>query len=180
MSATYDAAAAGIDRANGEAHRDYGERMTSWARRLAPGASEELLLAARAQHVRRGEIPRTDFPEGRTGSLAWRETLKQMHADIAAGILRDAGYGEASIEKVRSLIQRKEKAADPEGRVLEDAACLVFLETEFAAFAAKTDEAKTVDILRKTWAKMSPAGREAALKLSFGAREAALLKTALG
>jgi hypothetical protein len=180
----YEAAAAAIDRANAEDPRgrekEYGERMTSWALRLAPGASEELLLAVRAQHVRRGSIPRTDFPEGRTGYLAWREKLKRLHADIAAGLLKDAGYGDASIAKVRGLILRKEKAPDAEGRVLEDAACLVFLETEFAGFAAKTDEEKTIDILRKTWAKMSPAGREAALKLEFGARETALLKKALG
>jgi hypothetical protein len=184
VSPLYDAAASAIDRVNGEdpkgREKEYGERMTSWARRLAPGASEELLLAVRAQHARRGAIPRTDFPEGRTGYLAWREKLKRMHADIAAGILKDAGYGEASIAKVRSLILRKEKAPDPEGRILEDAACLVFLETEFAAFAAKTEEGKTVDVLRKTWAKMSPAGREAALKLEFGERENALLKKALG
>ena len=179
MTTPYDAAAAAIDLANGEAHREYGERMAAWARRLAPGASEELLLAVRAQHVRRGAIPRTDFPEGRTGYLAWREKLKRMHADIAAGLLKDAGYGAASVEKARNLILRKEKSPDPEGRVLEDAACLVFLETEFAAFAAKTDDGKTIDILRKTWAKMSPAGREAALTLPFGEREKALIGRAL-
>ena len=184
MATPYEAAAAAIDRANAEDPRgrekEYGDRMVAWARRLAPDASEELLLAVRAQHARRGSIPRTDFPEGRTGYLAWREKLKRLHADLAAGLLKDAGYGEASISKVRSLITRKEKAADVEGQVLEDAACLVFLETEFAAFAAKTDDAKTVDILRKTWGKMSPAGRDAALKLEFGERETALLKKALG
>jgi hypothetical protein len=184
MSARYAAACAAVDRANAEDPRGreagYGERMTSWARRLAPAASEELLLAARAQHVRRWSIPRTDFPEGRAGYLAWRERLKKLHAETAAAILKDAGYDEASTSKVRSLILRKEKAADPEGQVLEDAACLVFLETEFADFGAKTDEAKMIDILRKTWAKMSPAGREAALKIPVGAREAALLKKALG
>lgn len=180
----YDAAAAAIDRVLAEDPRgreaDYGRRMRDWAARLSPAASEELLLAARAQHVRRWSTPRSDFPEGRAGYLAWREKLKRLHADVAAGLLREAGYGEAAISKVRSLITRKETSPDPEGQVLEDAACLVFLETEFAAFAEKTDEAKTVDVLRKTWEKMSPAGRAEALKLPFGGREASLIRTALG
>jgi hypothetical protein len=184
VSTRYATACAALDRANAEDPKgrevEYGERMSSWAGRLAPAASEELLLAARAQHVRRWSIPRSEFPEGRTGYLAWRERLKKLHAETAAALLKEAGYDEASIAKVRGLILRKEKSPDPEGQVLEDAACLVFLETEFAAFGAKTDEAKIVDILRKTWAKMSPAGRQAALGLPFAPREQALLKAALG
>jgi hypothetical protein len=179
----YVTAEAAIDRALAEDPKgrelDYGARMTSWARRLKPDASEELLLAVRAQHVRRGSIPRSDFPAGRAGYLAWREKLKRVHADVLGAAMKDAGYGEASIAKARSLILRKEKAADPEGQVLEDAACLVFLETELSDFAAKTEEEKMIDILRKTWQKMSPAGREAALSLKVGEREAALLRRAL-
>lgn len=184
VTTPYAAACAAIDRANAEDPQgkelEYGARMAAWVERLAATASEELRLAARAQHVRRWSIPRTSFPEGRTGYLAWRERLKKLHAETAAAILKEAGYAEAAIAKVRSLIQRKEKAADPEGQVLEDAACLVFLETELVPFAAKTEEGKLVDILRKSWGKMSPAGREAALKLPFGERERALLQKALG
>ncbi len=184
MTTPYEAACVAVDRALAEDPQgkelDYGARMAAWAARLAPTASEELRLAARAQHVRRWSIPRTAFPEGRTGYLAWRERLKKLHAETAAAILKEAGYADASIAKVRSLIQRKEQAPDPEGRILEDAACLVFLETELAPFAAKTEEGKLLDILRKTWVKMSPAGREAALQLPFGERERALLQKALG
>jgi hypothetical protein len=183
VSTSYLAAVAALDRALDEdpkkRERAYGERMSAWAKRLCPTASEELLLAARAQHVNRWSIPRSDYPEGRAGYLAWREKLKRLHADVAAGLLREAGYGEAAIAKVRGLITRKEKAADPEGQVLEDAACLVFLETELADFAAKTEEGKTIDILRKTWAKMSEAGRAAALTLPLGEREKALVGKAL-
>lgn len=179
----YAAAEAAIDRALAEDPRgrelDYGARMAGWARRLKPDASEELLLAVRAQHVRRWSIPRSDFPAGRAGYLAWREKLKRAHADILGAAMKDAGYAEEAVAKARSLILRKEKAADPEGQVLEDAACLVFLETEFAEFAGKTEEEKIVDILRKTWEKMSTAGREAALGLKVGEREAALLRRAL-
>ena len=79
----------------------------------------------------------------------------------------------------RTLIVRKETARDPEGQTLEDAACLVFLQFEFAAFAAKTDDAKVIDILRKTWRKMSLAAREAALGLELGERERGLVGRAL-
>ncbi len=184
VTTPFETACAAVDRAHAEDPQgkelEYGARMAAWVGRLAPTASEELRLAARAQHLRRWSVPRTEFPEGRTGYLAWRERLKKLHAESAAAILKEAGYGEASIAKVRSLIQRKEKAADPEGQVLEDAACLVFLETELVPFAAKTEEGKLVDILRKSWGKMSEGGRAAALTLPFGDRERALLQKALG
>lgn len=180
-----DSALAAIDRVNEEDPRrphelEYGRRMTEWARKLAPAASDELLIAARAQHVARWRIPREDYPEGRTGYLRWRDALKGMHADIAAGILREHGFGDDEIRKVRTLIAHKNLATDPEGQTLEDAACLVFLEHEFAEFAAKTDREKMIEILRKTWGKMSPAARDAALALPLGPREVELVRAALG
>lgn len=184
MSGNLERALAVIDRVNEEDPRrphelDYSRWMTEWVRKLAPGASEELILAARAQHVARWRIPREDYPDGRTGYLRWRDALKAMHADLAAGILREQGYGEDSIRKVRALLTHKNLAADPEGQTLEDAACLVFLEREFAEFAAKTDRDKMIEILRKTWGKMSPAARDAALALPLGKREAELVRAAL-
>ena len=158
----------------------YSRRMADWAVRLRPDASEELRLAARAQHLKRWSIPRTDYPDGRTGYLRWREALKRYHADEAEKILREAGYGDASVAKVRTLLVRKNLAGDPEGQTLEDAACLVFLVHEFPAFAGKTDRAKVVDILRKTWGKMSPAAQEVALGLPLGPAEKSLVREALG
>lgn len=183
MTARYDAACAAIDLANAEDPKGYevlyGRRMVDWVRKLAPDASEELLLAVRAQHLRRWTVPRSSYPEGRVGYLKWREGLKAFHADQLAAILKDAGYGEASIAKTRSLILRKNQSADAEGQTLEDAACLVFLQFEFAEFAAKTEPAKMVDILRKSWGKMSPAARERALGLPLGPGELELVKKAL-
>jgi hypothetical protein len=179
----YEAACAAVDRANAEDPEGrevaYAERMVGWARKLAPDASEELLLAVRAQHVRRWTVPRSSQPEGREGYLRWREGLKKVHADVLAGIMEGAGYGEASVAKARSLILRKNHAADREGAVLEDAACLVFLEFEFPGFARKTDSAKMVDILRKSWGKMSENGRRAALGLDLGPAEKDLVRKAL-
>ena len=184
MSASYEAATAAIDRANAEDPKGYevlyGRRMVDWVRALAPGASEELLLAARAQHVRRWTVARSSYPDGRTGYLRWREGLKKFHADTLASIMKEAGYGDASVEKARSLLVRKNLASDAEGQTLEDAACLVFLQFEFAEFSAKTEPGKMVEILRKSWGKMSPAARDQALKLNLGDVELDLVKRALG
>ncbi len=179
----YETACAAIDRANAQDPRNhelpYSQRMVEWTQRLAPGASEELLLAVRAQHVRRWETPRTAYPEGRAGYLRWREALKKFHADVLAAIMKEAEYAERSVAKAAGLMLKKNLAADPEGQTLEDAACLVFLQHEFAEFAAKTEEDKVVGILRKSWGKMSPAAREAALGLALEPREAGLVNRAL-
>jgi hypothetical protein len=184
----YEAACKAIDAANAEDPRKvdgvarevlYSERMLEWVGKLAPLGSEELQLAARAQHIRRWTIAREKYPAGKNGYFQWRETLKKFHAETAGAIMARAGYSEAAVGKVRNLIVRKEKAADAEGQVLEDAACLVFLEHEFAEFAGKTDDAKTVDILRKTWHKMSPQAREFALRLPYPPRLKALIDRAL-
>ena len=180
----FEAAGAAIDRVNGgdpAGHElPYSGRMVDWTRKLAPGASEELLLAVRAQHVGRWTVPRSTYPDGRAGYLSWRESLKKLHADTLGSAMKEAGYLDASVAKAKALILRKNLASDPEGQTLEDAACLVFLQFEFAGFAAKTEEAKVVDILRKTWRKMSPRAREAALGLAFAPAGQELLRKALG
>lgn len=158
----------------------YSHRMVEWVKRLAPQASEELLLAARAQHIGRWKTPRSEYPEGRMGYLHWREGLKKFHADTLGGIMQRAGYAEPSIAKIRPILLRKNLAADPEGQTLEDAACLVFLQFEFADFAAKTADAKVVDILRKTWGKMSTRAHEEAHRLSLGDHATELVRKALG
>jgi hypothetical protein len=180
---SYEQACLAIDRANREdpaGHElPYSERMVGWVGSLAPRATPVLLLAARAQHIRRWTIPRAGFPEGRSGYLKWRETLKKFHAETLAEIMKEAGYDGLSIEKARQILLRKNQSPDPEGQTLEDAACLVFLQFEFAAFSAKTAPEKVVEILQKTWLKMSPAARKAAEGLPYGGREAELLKRAL-
>jgi hypothetical protein len=179
----YDLACEAIDRANAQdpvGHElPYSRRMVEWTRTLRPDATPELLLAVRAQHVRRWWIARSEFPAGRKGYLSWREKLKKFHAETLAAIMKESGFDEPSIAKAGSLILRKNLAADPEGQVLEDAACLVFLQYEFPGFAQKTEEGKVIEILRKTWTKMSPRAREAALGLSYPDREKAILEKAL-
>lgn len=145
----------------------YAERMTEWLDRFAPDAPEPVRLAARAQHLRRWEIPRAGFPMDRIGYLRWRTTLYQFHADRAGEILRAAGYDDATIGRVASLLKKEKLKLDPDAQLLEDVICLVFLQYEFADFLARhPDEAKVVNILQKTWKKMSPQGHAAALALA--------------
>lgn len=188
----FRAAIAAIDAANADDPRSetfaariapreqlYAERMTAWLARLAPDASEALRLAARAQHIRRWTMPRSDFPAGRDGYLRWRTTLARFHAETAAAIVREAGYDEATAARVASLVRKQGLKRDPEAQLLEDVICLVFLESTFADFARQHDKVKVIGILRKTWAKMSPAGHAAARTLELTPEGRSLLDKAL-
>ncbi|MGB3144010.1 MAG: DUF4202 domain-containing protein [Maribacter sp.] len=145
----------------------YGIRMTERLNEFAPNASEALRLTARCQHICRWEIPRESYAMDREGYLRWRQDLKKFHAKKATEILEDIGYAQEIIDKVVFLLEKKQLKKNEETQTLEDVICLVFLEFYFEPFAHKHPEEKTIDILQKTWRKMSDAGRDAALKLPF-------------
>jgi hypothetical protein len=157
----------------------YARRLTEWVLKLAPDASESLRLAARCQHICRWEIPRATYPMTRPGYLHWRSDLKQFHARKSSEILREAGYAEDMIDKVRDLNLKKNFPAEAESRILEDALCLVFLEFQFADLARKTASGKIINAVQKTWQKMTPAARERALALPLGPEEKKLIQQAL-
>jgi hypothetical protein len=157
----------------------YAQWLTDWVLKLCPEASEELRLAARCQHLCRWMVPRESHPMTRAGYLQWREGLKKFHAQKAGEILREAGYPEDVVARVQSLNLKKNFPEDPEVCVLEDALCLVFLERQFGALAAKTAEDKMINAAQKTWRKMTPAAQELALKLSYTPAEKSLLERAL-
>lgn len=144
----------------------YARQMAEWMDRFAPDASEALRVAARCQHIRRWEIPRDSYPRDRVGYLKWRTELKNMHARIAGEILAAVGYDDETIGRVQSLLKKERLKHDPETQTLEDVVCLVFLENWFADFAKQHDPDKIVDIVAKTWKKMSSAGHEAALAMA--------------
>jgi hypothetical protein len=124
-------------------------------------------------------IPRDSFPMTKPGYLKWRHELKKFHAEKSGAILRQVGYSDDVIERVQNLNLKKHFPADPDSRVLEDALCLVFLERQLVDLVNKSTEEKVVNALKKSWAKMSPAGQAEALKLSYAPREKALLEKAL-
>ena len=157
----------------------YARELNRWVLRLQANASESLQLAARSQHLERWKIPRSDFPTGRLGYLNWRKKLAQFHASRAEEILGAVGYPAEMIQRVRELNLKQDIRHDPETQVLEDALCLVFLESQLSEFSEKTEDAKLVEIIRRTWKKMSSKGREMALQLNLDAATRTLIKQAI-
>ena len=156
----------------------HAELMTAWVSRLRPDASEALLLAARAHHIRRWVVPRASYPEGRAGYLRWRRDLHERHATDVGVILDEAGYDATMIARVQDIVRKRNLARDPEVQVLEDALCLVFIETQFGELAAKLDRPKMVDVVRKTLKKMSAQGQAMALSLELPPDDRALIEEA--
>jgi len=158
----------------------YAQRMTACLQRIAPDASEALQLAVRCQHIRRWEISRQDYPVGLQGYNKWRNTLKKYHAEIAGNILREVGYDADTIARVEFLVQKRQLKIDAEVQLLEDIICLVFLEYYFIDFARQHPVEKVVDILQKTWPKMTPQGQQLALQLNLPDEARDLIGIALG
>lgn len=168
--------------AEGQAHpREllYARRLSAWVDRLSPAPSEALRLAARAQHLCRWMIPRSRYEMTRPGYHRWRTELRQFHARRATEILQNLRCPGELIQGVQALVLKLNFPADPESRVLEDALCLVFLEHQLAGLAARTPADRVINALRKSWLKMTPAARQAALALHYGPAEKALLHRAL-
>jgi hypothetical protein len=157
----------------------YSMRMSESLEKFAPDASEVLRLAARAQHICRWKKSRDKFPMDRKGYLQWRNELKQMHAEITQEILNSVEYSTAFIDQVCSLIEKKNLKQNPNAQTLEDVVCLVFLQYYLADFSQKKDEEKIIEILRKTWRKMSERGHSEALKLKLPAKTQNLIRKAI-
>lgn len=160
----------------------YADRVEAWAAKLIPGASPILLLAARCQHLERWLTPRSTFPEGKIGYLNWRRSLYVKQADRARDLLLAAGVPASDADEVRTWVSKTGLKTNPGTQALEDAAVLVFLENEIGAFAAQHADyprEKFVDILKKTWRKLSPAAQQAALGLDLPPAIAALVREAL-
>ncbi len=158
-----------------------GRLATTWIERLRAEAADALVLAARAHHIRRWTLPRDAEPPGRAGYLRWRRRLKDVQADAVEPLLRQAGYDDATIERVRRLVRKDDLKTDADAQSLEDAICLVFLETQLDDFARQVgDDGKVVEVIRKTLPKMTADGRRLALTLDLPPAAAALVARALG
>ena len=146
----------------------------------------------------------------RAGYLTWRAKQKSQAASQVAALLQQPGSPSASLsseplipaadaERVAALIRKEglaggDGARDEEAQVLEDVACLVFLDDQFDDFTRSKVDAgdegkgkeedegevqKIVTILQKTWKKMSPAGRDIALGMPLSDRAKGLVERAL-
>ncbi len=157
----------------------YARRMSEQLDRFEPGASEALQLAARAQHIARWQIARSEYPEGRTGYRQWRTQLMQHHAKLASDLLAEIDYDTTTIDTVAHLLRKQGLKRNPEVQILEDVVCLVFLEHYFDDFAKDHDHDKLVGILRKVWVKMSERGHAAALALELSSGASRLMTEVL-
>ena len=176
---TFDKAISLIDAANSEdptiindAGKDwpkellYSHRMSDMLQRFAPDADDAARLAIRAQHIQRWKTPRSDYPMNRQGYFQWRTGLYKFHADTAAGLLLEAGYDDDFIHRVKQMVGKRGIKVNKDTQLLEDVTDLVFIEHYMLEFAAKHpeyDEEKWLDIIRKTWKKMSEQGQQFAL-----------------
>jgi len=144
----------------------YAQRMTEMQERFAPKASEAVKLAVRAQHIQRWKIPRKDYSMDKPGYMMWRTTLYKFHAETAGNLMKESGYDDEMISRVKTIVGKKELKTNPETQMMEDVVDLVFIEHYMMAFAEQHpeyDEAKWILIIRKTWNKMSPRAHEFAL-----------------
>lgn len=157
----------------------YSNKMSDYLEQCDANASETLRLAIRAQHLRRWEVPRSSYAMNKTGYHLWRTYLKKRQAEMAAQICLDSGYSSEDAGRVAALVRKDNLKQDAETQTLEDVACLVFLDDQLEAFEKEHDEAKIVNILRKTWGKMSDKGHELALSIPMSPRARELVSKAL-
>ncbi|MDB6168856.1 MAG: hypothetical protein JWM88_1720 [Verrucomicrobia bacterium] len=160
----------------------YADHVEAWVARLVPDASALLRLAARCQHLERWTVPRATFPLDRPGYLAWRRSLYVKQAARARELLLAAGVAAAEADDVSTWVSKTGLKTIAGTQALEDAAVLVFLESEISAFAAQHagyPREKFIDILRKTWRKLSPHAREMAGTLNPPPAIAELIREAL-
>lgn len=157
----------------------YSIRLTDKLNDFCPDASESLKLAVRCQHICRWEIPRDTYEMNREGYLKWRKELKLFHAEKSSEILSNVGYSNIEIDAVKSLLLKKNLKQNKDVQILEDVVCLVFLEHNLSKFSEKYSEDKLIDIIRKTWNKMSEKGHQHALNLNLDEKVSKLISKAI-
>lgn len=159
----------------------YSQQCFEWLKKLNPNFTDTQEMGARCQHFRRWDIPREDFPMDKKGYYQWRIKLYTYQAEKAADVLSNVGYSIEFIEEVKSMIAKKDLRKNENSQLIEDVACLVFLEHYIVPFASTKNysEEKWVKIIQKTWAKMSDKAHKFALEINYPSPILALIKKAL-
>lgn len=153
--------------------------VSVWIERLRPNADDALRIAAHGHHVRRWAISRDEYPRGRRGYLRWRQALQELHAATLGDVMTEAGYDACDIERAQDLVRKKNLRRDPDVQALEDALCLVFLETQLGEFRTRQPDDRVAEILRKTWDKMSAEARALAVELDLAPDDRRFLQRVL-
>lgn len=144
----------------------YSHRMSDMLDRFRPDADAAQKLAIRAQHIERWKSPRENYSMDRIGYLQWRKDLYKIQANTASKLVADAGFADEVVNRVNEAVAKKRIKENPDTQLLEDVTDLVFIEHYMLEFAGKHpeyDEAKWIDIIQKTWKKMSPEAQQFAL-----------------
>ncbi len=157
----------------------HAQQMSAWLERLHPEPDELLRIAVRGQHLQRWQLARSDYPEGRQGYLKWRREQGVRAGATTARLMQEAGYPEEKAERVATLIRKEGLGRDEVVQVVEDCACLVFLENYFADFSARVEHDHMVRIVQKTWRKMSQQARDLALELPMAPEARQIVEEAL-
>ena len=160
----------------------YSRRMLERLENMYPDAPETLKIAAYGQHIRRYDVARTDYPQGRKGYNQWRKAAREHHAKLLGEIMRRHGYPEAEIAEVQKLVRKEQLKRDRLSQALENVVDVVFVEHYLQPFIDKYadyDEDKLVDIVAKTLLKMSPKGHAAALALDLPEEHRRLIEKAI-
>lgn len=157
----------------------YGQYMTACLQSYWPEAHEVLQIAVRAQHIKRWQLKRNEFPEGKAGYLTWRKEQGKFHASLTQALMQENNYSKEESEQAAQILRKEKLKSNPDTQTLEDVACLVFLQHYFDDFAAKHSEEKIIRIVQLTWRKMSDKAHDIALSLTLPEHLAALVGKAL-
>jgi hypothetical protein len=156
-----------------------GRRARHWLDLLRTDAADPLRLAAHAHHIRRWEVPRDSQPHTRQGYLDWRSGLYRFHAKALGELMQVAGYSKADRAEAARVMLKRDIKTDIDAQSYEDAVSLAFLEIRLADFAQSVTDERLMRALRRTWAKMSEAGRAFASELDLSSDAAAMVGRAL-
>ncbi len=144
----------------------YSHRMSDMLECYKSDADEVLGLGIRGQHIERWKSPRKDYPMNKKGYYQWRTNLYKFHADTVGDLMKQVGYDDANIERVKLMVGKKDLNNNPDTQLLEDVIALVFIEhylLDFYKHNPDYDEEKWIVIILRTWNKMSKDGQKFAL-----------------
>lgn len=156
----------------------HAELASAWVQRLRPDADAALVLAARAHHLRRWTIPRASHPAGRAGYLRWRRALHELHAAEVGRVLDAVDCDAELVRRVQDLVAKRVPRTDLDAQALEDALCLVFVETQLHDMHERLGTEHVTTVVAKTLRKMSPAAIALATTIRLAPDDARIVEMA--
>jgi hypothetical protein len=136
----------------------YSKRMLSILDMVSPGSSYAMKLAVQCQHFQRWGVPRSDYPYDRRGYHQWRRAAMEYQLQLTQALFSRIDMDEEDIQWIVTALREQENKRNPDGRIIMDTECLVFLKWYMTPFSAKHENEKVLDILKKTMLKMSSNG----------------------